>query len=464
MINNYLSKFYQKLKIFINSINSFAKLQKVLLHTAFALTFTSGLSYIFGFLRDKIFAYKFGASSSLDIYYAAFTIPDLILAFFVTSSIGVAFIPIFTQLHKTRKRESYLYTKDILFWLASAITLCGIIIAFFIPSMVRWLVPGFDSEQQQLYVSFVRIMLISPVIFSFSNVFGGVLITTKDFFFYGIAPVFYNIGIIFGIFFLVPIFGLTGLAWGTIVGALLHMLVRYFVFNRKSKIIFQKPRFTKEIKQTFKLSLPKSLQILAWQILLIWFVRLASGLEDGSVTIYNIARNFQSMPVSLIGIAIALSTFSTLNHLASKKQYSEFRQLIKKKGTLILLLTSLAAVFLAGTSFLLIKILFGGGAFTDSAVNATASLLIIYTLSIPLESLMHLMARAHYALGNTLIPSAINIFTIILTIIVSLFFIKSTGIYIIPISFTIGLLTQNALLFISYRLLLTKLSTPLTKL
>jgi putative peptidoglycan lipid II flippase len=464
MINNYSQRLRQKLKTFIHSLSSFAKLQKLLLHTAFALTFTSGLSYVFGFLRDKIFAYKFGASSSLDIYYAAFTIPDLILAFFVTSSIGVAFIPIFTQLHKKRERESYLYTKDILFWLALAITFCGIIVAIFMPSLVRWLVPGFDPEQQKLYVSFVRIMLISPVIFSFSNVFGGVLITTKDFFFYGIAPVFYNIGIIFGIFFLVPVLGLTGLAWGTIIGALLHMLVRFFIFNKKSKIVFQKPRLTKEIKQTFKLSLPKSMQILSWQILLIWFVRLASNLEDGSVTIYNIARNFQSMPVSLIGIAIALSTFSTLNHLASKNQYTEFKQLIKKKGTLILALTSLAAIFLAGTSFVLIKILFGGGAFTESAVNATASLLVVYTLSIPLESLMHLMARAHYALGNTLIPSVINIFTIILTIIISLFFIESTGIYIIPISFAIGLLTQNALLLVSYRLLLTKVSAPLTKL
>ena len=464
MLNNYLRRLRQKLKLFINSINSFAKLQKVFLHTAFALTLTSGLSYIFGFLRDKIFAYKLGASAILDIYYAAFTVPDLILAFFVTSSIGVAFIPIFTQLYKEKERESHLYTKDILFWLASAITLCGIIIAFFIPSMAGWLVPGFEPEQQKLYVSFVRIMLISPVIFAFSNIFGGVLITTKDFFFYGVAPVFYNIGIIFGIFFLVPIFGLTGLAWGTIIGALLHMLVRFFIFNKKSKIIFQKPRLTKEIKQTFKLSLPKSMQILTWQILLIWFVRLASNLGDGNVTIYNIARNFQSMPVSLIGIAIALSTFSTLNHLASKEQYFEFGQLVKKKGILILLITSLAAVFLAGTSFLLIKILFGGGAFTENAVNATASLLIIYTLSIPLESLMHLMARAHYALGNTFIPSVINIFTIILTIIISLFFIKSIGIYIIPISFAIGLFAQNALLLISYRLLLAKVSTPLTKL
>jgi putative peptidoglycan lipid II flippase len=454
----------QKLKIFLNSINSFAKLQKVILHTAVALTFTSGLSYIFGFLRDKIFAYKFGASSTLDIYYASFTIPDLILAFFVTSSVGVAFIPIFTQLHQKEKLKSNLYIKDILFWLTSVITVCGIIIAIFIPHMVGWLVPGFDIAQQKLYVDFVRIMLLSPVIFSFSNVFGGVLVTTKDFFFYGIAPVFYNIGIIFGIFFLVPVLGLTGIAWGTIVGALLHMLVRFFVFNTKSKLIFQKPKFTKEIKQTIQLSLPKSLQILTWQILLIWFIRLASNLEDGSITIYNIARNFQSMPVSLIGIAIALSTFSTLNHLASKNQYSKFSQLVKKKSILIILLTSLSALILAGISFILIKTLFGGGAFTDSAVNATASLLIIYTISIPLESLMHLLARAHYALGNTLIPSAINIFTILLTIFISWFFVKSIGIYIIPISFALGLVTQNGLLFISYKLLLNKLSHPLTKL
>lgn len=464
MLYNYLKTVQQKLRIFFNSMNSFAKLQKIFLHTATALTFTLGLSYIFGFLRDKIFAYKFGASAILDIYYAAFTFPDLILAFFVTSSIGVAFIPIFTKLHKEKNNKSNLYIKDILFWLTSAITICAIIIAIFIPFTIEWFVPGFNIEQQELYIKFVRIMLLSSIIFSFSNVFGGVLITTKDFFFYGIAPVFYNIGIIFGIFFLVPILGLTGLAWGTIVGALLHTLVRFFVFTKNSKIIFQKPKFTKEIKETIKLSLPKSLQILTWQILLIWFVRLASSLEEGSVTIYNIARNFQSMPVSLIGIAIALSTFSTLNHLIAKKQYSRFTQLVKKKSFLIILLTSISAIILAGISFLLVKTLFGGGAFTEKAVNTTSSLLVAYTISIPLESLMHLLARAHYALGNTLIPSIINIFTIILTIIISWFFVNSIGIYIIPVSFTIGLITQNSLLFISYRILLSRLSHPLTKL
>ena len=441
----------------------------MILHTALALTFTSGLSYIFGFLRDKIFAYKFGASSTLDIYYASFAIPDLILAFFVTSSIGVAFIPIFTKLSKKNSLRANLYIKDILFWLTTLIIICGIIVAFFMPYLASWLVPGFSAEQQELYTTFVRIMLLSPIIFSISNVFGGTLITTKDFFFYGVAPVFYNLGIIFGIFFLVPIFGLTGLAWGTVLGAFLHMLIRFLAFIKGSRIknsniLLRKPKLSKEIKQTALLSLPKSFQILAWQVLLIWFTRLASNLGDGSITIYNIARNFQSMPVSLIGIAIALSTFSNLNHLSSRKQYSKFNNLIKKKSFLIILLTSSSALVLAGISFLLINTLFGGGAFTEEAVKATASLLAVYTISIPLESLMHLLARAHYALGNTFTPSLINIFTIILTIIISWFFIKPVGIYIIPISFIIGLLTQNALLFANYKKLLHESSHPLTKL
>lgn len=452
-----------KLQKLLKSIDSFAKFQIIFLHTALALTFTSGLSYVFGFLRDKLLTYKFGASAALDIYYASFTIPDLILAFFVTSSIGVAFIPIFTRLHKKNTALANLYVKDMLFWLSAIIIFCAIVIIVFIPILTHWLVPGFDIEQQKLYTSFVRIMLISPIIFSFSNVFGGVLITTKDFFFYGIAPVFYNIGIILGIFFLVPIIGFPGLAWGTIIGALLHMLVRFIAFQKKSKIIFQKPRLTKEIKQTIRLSFPKSIQILTWQVLLIWFVHLASTLEDGSITIYNIARNFQSMPVSLIGIAIALSAFSTLNHLAAKKQYSEFAKIIKEKSFLIILLTSLSAILLASISFFLIRFLFGGGAFTDTAVDATASLLIAYTVSIPLESLMHLLSRAHYALGDTLTPSIVNVSTILLTIFISWFFVESTGIYIIPASFTLGLVIQNTLLFANYKRLLHNHIHPLTK-
>lgn len=226
-ILQFSQRFQEEIKEFIFSVNSFSKFKKTFLHTAFALTFTSGLSYIFGFLRDRAFAHEFGPGKLLDVYYSAFTIPDLVLAVFVTSSVGVAFIPIFTKLNVKGAKKASLYTRDILVWMSSAIIFTGILIAIFLPFFVNLFVPGFNFEQQQLYISFVRIMLFSSVIFAFSNVFGGVLISTKDFFFYGIAPVFYNLGIIAGVFFFIPVIGPTGLAWGTVFGALLHMLIRF---------------------------------------------------------------------------------------------------------------------------------------------------------------------------------------------------------------------------------------------
>ncbi|MCK4635762.1 MAG: hypothetical protein KAT32_02770 [Candidatus Moranbacteria bacterium] len=448
-----LQKEFQKI---IFSINSFSKLKKTFLHTAFALTFTSGLSYIFGFLRDKTFAYKFGAGEILDTYYSAFAVTDFVLAIFVTSSIGVAFIPIFTKLNVENSKKASLYTRDILFWLSTAVILFSILIAIFIPFFVNFLVPGFSQDQQQLYISFVRIMLLSSVIFSFSNVFGGVLISTKDFFFYGIAPTFYNLGIIFGAFFLVPNIGSIGLAWGTVFGALLHALIRLVIFVQRVEVgnyFSLQISFSKEIKETIFLMMPKILQISAWQILLIWFTRLATNLSEGSVTMYNIARNFQSMPVSLLGIAISLSAFTSLNELLVQKKYLSFSEMVKKKSFLILFLTSGSALVLAGLSFWIIKFLLGGGQFGSEEVKMTALILVTYAISIPLESWMHLLARINYALGNTIIPSAIHILTISITILVSWIFVGQIGIFIIPISFTVGLVIQDLLLLLSYKIL-----------
>jgi putative peptidoglycan lipid II flippase len=437
----------------IQKINSWSKIYHLFFKTALALTITSGLSYLFGFLRDKIFTYQFGAGEVLDVYYSAFILPDFILAILVTSSVGVAFIPIFTRLKKQSSLQADLYTKDILFWLLSVVIIICLIIAIALPWMVNWLVPGFTIEQQATYILFGRIMLFSPIIFALSNVFGGVLISTKDFFFYGIAPVFYNGGIIFGTLILVPQIGLVGLAWGTVIGAMGHLMIRLVVYRRRATFHFQRPHFSKEIKETIFLMLPKIFQLMTWQVLLFWFTRLASNLDSGSITIYNIARNFQSMPVSLIGIAIALSAFSNLNHLRAEKKNVDFKKIFRAKSFLILILTSGAAIFLAIVSYWLIKFLFGGGAFTGEAVHLTAGLLMVYTISIPLESWMHLLARTHYALGNTIIPAGINIFSLILTILISWFLISLIGIFAIPVSFAIGLIIQDLLLLISYQIL-----------
>ncbi len=423
--------------------------RNLLLHTAFALTLTSGLSYFLGLLRDRSFATTFGASSELDIYNAAFVIPDLFLALLVTGSLSAAFVPIFSNLDEHNKKKAIQYTNQIIsFGLIILAAVC-VIFAITLPYFADFLVPGFDELKQVEYIQVTRLMLLSPLIFAVSNAFGNALISVKQFLWYGLAPVMYNIGIIIGVFLFAPHFGVFGLVMGTILGALMHLGIR-----TPSMIKYGwRPNFSlkvsTEIKETINLMIPRIAQLGMWQILLWWFVRLASQLEEGSVTIYAFARNFQSVPVSLIGIAIALAAFANLSHAAAQKHYKQFAQTVRKKSLTILTTTTLAAIALALISYPLIDILLGGGKFDDAAVAATAALLLVYCLSIPLESIVHLLARSHYALKNTWRPSTIHVSTIALTMVASTYFLPEIGLFAIPVAFAIGLTFQVLLLTLS---------------
>lgn len=440
--------------------------RNLILHTAFALTLTSGLSYFLGLVRDRAFAHTFGAGADLDVYNAAFVVPDFFLAFLVTSGLAAAFVPIFTGLDEKGKglkgiftggkKEAIAYTNQVLSYGLLVLVIFSVLFAIFLPQFAEFLVPGFDEVKTAEYVKVTRLMLISPVLFTISNTFGNVLISIKEFLWYGMAPVMYNLGIICGVFLFVPSMGLMGLVVGTVLGAALHLLVRVpsvFKYGFRFKLNFA---FDGKMKETVTLMVPKMFQIGMWQVLLWWFVRLASELPEGSVTIYSFARNFQSVPVSLIGIAIALSAFSRLSHIAAKKDFGEFVKVVRGKSLMVAGYTGLAAIALAVISYPLIDILLGGGKFDETAVVATASLLMVYCISVPLESVMHLFARAHYALKNTIRPSGIHVTTIVLTMGVSAYLLDDIGLFAIPVGFAVGLSVQVLLLVVSLRQLLKR--------
>lgn len=444
----------------------FAKLQRhrqeaggmrnLLLHTAFALTLTSGLSYVLGLVRDRTFAITFGASSELDIYNAAFVIPDFFLALLVTGTLSAAFVPIFSNLDEHNKKEAVRYVNQIITY---GLVVLGVVCAVFalaLPYLTDFLVPGFDEATRVQYIQVTRLMLLSPFFFAISNTFGNVLISTKEFLWYGLAPALYNLGIITGVFWFAPQWGTMGLVMGTLLGALLHLLIRTPSVVRYGWRPGLTLRFNKEIKETVFLMLPKMFQLGMWQLLLWWFIRLATQLEEGSVTIYAFARNFQSVPVSLIGIAIALAAFAELSHIAANRHYKEFARKVRAKSIAIVGYTSLAAMAMALISYPLINILLGGGKFDQAAVAATASLLMVYTIAIPLESVMHLLTRAHFALKNTWRPSLIHIFTIAVTMGVSAHLIPVIRLFAIPTAFAIGLALQTVLLVASLMHLLRK--------
>jgi putative peptidoglycan lipid II flippase len=200
--------------------------------------------------------------------------------------------------------------------------------------------------------------------------------------------------------------------------------------------------FSKELKETLWLMLPKMAQIGMWQIMLWWFIMLASNAEAGSVTIYNFAYNFQSVPVSLIGIAIALASYARLSHLSAHNDMKTFKAIVKSESIKILSLTGLAGIALAMVAHPLVNFFLGGGKFSEPSVNLTALMLSVYAISVPLESWMHLLSRAHYSLKNTLRPSLIHIAAIIFAMVLSYLLLPRIGLFALPAAFSAGFALQ----------------------
>lgn len=420
---------------------------------AILLAATSGLSYGLGLLRDRALAGTFGASDAFDVYQASFIIPDVLFNLFVAGALTSAFIPIFTDLRTKQQTQQATNLAGIM--LTAGILLLTIVGAgaFLLARPLTALVaPGFPEAKQVLLANVMRIMLLSPLLFFVSNLVGGMLISTKRFLFYGLSPALYNAGIIIGTLILAPTLGAAGVAIGTIFGAVLHVSIRIIDARRAGLKLIPRFTITPEFKKVVKLMLPRTVGLMAVQAQLWAFVAIASTVGEGAVTIVSLARNFQSFPVSLIGIAFATSLFPHLAESASKKMQAQYNhELLHGIGTtLAIVIPATIALYLLRTP--LIALLLGTGQFDAAAVAQTAMVLGIYTLSIPTESMNHILSRAFYALHNTLIPVTVSVIGIVITITTAYLFTQRFGTPGIPAGFAIGTALQTIVLLGMLRL------------
>lgn len=411
------------------------------------LSITTMLSYITGLLRDRTFAHTFGAGRELDIYNTAFIAPDLLLNIFVASALSPVFTPLLSGLRAQKKDETAsVFASTVTVSATVTITTLAAVLAIFMPWVARFIAPGFTPAEQLQLVQMSRIMLISPVIMAISNSFGSVLVTSKTFLWYGISPVVYNLGLIGGTF-LVPTFGLAGLAIGVIFGAACHLGSRVvgiaqggFTFARKITISMS------EFKELLRLMVPKMLGHPVEQLKFFGFNRIATALAAGSVTAISFSRNFESVPVSVFGIAFAVSAFPLLAEAASLHDRDSFKKHLGEGVKNILIFTIPSALFFIVTGELPIKILLGGGKFVGEGVTQTARALAIFALAIPTESLIHLFARSFYAMKNTKIPVIMSVTGLIVSVGIAHLSVESLGIIAIPFGFLSGTIIESSLL------------------
>ena len=353
---------------------------------------------ILALLRNGLLAGKFGATRELDIYYTAFRIPDFIYVILISGAISAGFIPLFAEKLKISKEEAWKFSNNILTTLTFILAVGALLVAIFAPFLVKLIAPGFDLESQSRVAELVRIMMIQPVLLGVSNIIVGLLQNFKRFFITSLAPIFYNVGIIIGIIFLTPILGLKGLAWGVVLGALLHFLVQLpSLKNLGFKFKFLFDFGSQNLRQIFILMVPRMLGLISIQINFLIVTIIASSLVKGSLSIFNFANDLQSLPQNIFAISFAVSVFPVLAQLSEKRE--EFLKTLSYTIKNILFFMVPIAVLFIVLRELIVRLTLNYGNFDFGATLAVADALGIFAIGMIGQSLLPLMIRAFFSLN-----------------------------------------------------------------
>jgi len=404
-------------------------------------------SYLMGLVRDRILTRTFGAGEELDAFNAAFVIPELSLGIVVASGVAAPFVPIFTGLRREQEPEAQAFGQTILTLAVLAMAIVSALLFVFAPLTVPIVASGFGPEQQELYIQLFRVMTLTPIIFAASMVLGEVLIADRRFLFYGLAPIMYNAGLAFGALVLSPELGIFGPAIGAVIGALLHLAIR--VVGIRGTGFHIRPRLSfaaAGLRDFFRLMLPKTASSPIEPLTFLFFTNVASTLVAGSITSVNLARNFQSVPVSLIGVAFSLAAFPLLANAYSAGDRRAFGRIVRMNTLSIGVLTICAAVGLVVIGELAIDVLLGGGLFDQEDVQRTALVLAVFAIAIPFESLGHLFSRAIYATRHTTLQVIASLVGFAVTIVATLASVDALDIVAIPFGFAAGSAVRFVLL------------------
>jgi putative peptidoglycan lipid II flippase len=406
--------------------NLFSKEINGLHEAAYLLAIFAFMSQLLALVRDRLLAATFGAGRDLDIYYSAFRIPDFI---FVTVASLVAIsvlVPFIIEKVNISIEESKKFIDNVFSFFFFLIISVSVIVFFFVPFLIPLIFKGFSSADFPELIILTRILLLSPILLGLSNFFGSITQVYKRFVIYSLSPLAYNLGIILGIIFLYPIFGIKGLVYGVVTGALFHLLIQIpFVFKQgmAPKLLAISKIDFKEIKKIMWLSVPRTFTLGITQITTIFLIALATFMKEGSVAIFNFSLNLQSVPLAIIGVSYSIAAFPTLAKFFSTGQKDKFLMEIVTSARHIIFWSIPISILFIILRAQVVRTILGVGEFNWDNTRLTAAALALFSFSAVAQGLVLLFVRGYYAMGNTKKPLIIGSISGVLIIALSYFFV-----------------------------------------
>lgn len=440
---------------------------------AYVLALFALASQILALVRDRLLAHEFGAGYELDVYYAAFRIPDLLYVLFASVLSVYVLLPFVSKARLVSHEAGRLVLAQVFTLFLLLYSVVAVVCLFAAPLLVPWFYPGFTAAAHADIVHLMQILLLQPLLLGISSLFGVVTQIHHRFVLYALSPLLYNIGIIFGVVVLYPLFGIVGLAYGVVVGALGHVLVQWPLV-RKSELAF---RVTLQfqwrlIGEIARVAVPRALTLSIVQLQFLALVALASFMAVGSVAVFQLAYNLQSVPLAIVGMSYSVAAFPVLAELLANNDRQKFLAYVETALRHIIFWSiPISALFIVLRAQI-VRVLLGSGSFNWEDTRLTAAVLGIMVVTLVGQAIILLLVRAFYAGGRTFVPLCVTFFgagvgilsaygltylfmhslefATAVTSFVRLSDVSGAAVLMLPLGFSLGVIVELVLLLIMF--------------
>ncbi len=418
-------------------------------------------SRLLGFVRQAAINDQFGVSSSADAWFAAFRIPDTIFMLLAGGALLSALIPVLTEV---RAREDPAALRAFVRGVAGLVGLCSAVAAgagvLLAGPLMRAIAPGFDQPTLEAATDAARWLMLSPVLLGLSAVAKGVLQARRRFWPPALSPIVYNLAIIFGAVVLAKTYGLSGLVWGTLIGAGLHLAVQLPALRRAipswfgedaadnnhaagGRLLVSALGLTNpDVRRVIRLMLPRLAGVAALQLSLVYVNILASLQGESAVAALNNAFLILLLPLGVFAMALGEAALPELSERWARNDRATFARRVSGVGRHVLFLNVPAAVALALLAEPIVAVLFQSGAFDQRATELTAAALRLYAVGLAGHAAVEVLIRGFFAMQDTRTPVVIGAASLALHMLLSWLLAGWIGHAGIALGVSIGVLIE----------------------
>jgi putative peptidoglycan lipid II flippase len=372
----------------------------ILLIVMFAVS--KGISLVQTFLIAR----EFGVGGAWDAYVAAARIPDTIVLLMSGGALNFAFIPVLSGLlAKGDKERAWKLASHVANTIFVSALVASLLSFIFTPFLINNVIaPAYSAETAALSIALMLMLLIGTIVFAISFILTGILHSHNHFLLPALAPIINDIGILFGIVFLVGRFGVYGMIYGAILGAFLHLLIQIPGMIRfKARWYMELGWNDPQLRQVIRLMLPRVAGLGVSNINVIIMTNLGSRLGEGATSAIDWGWRIMQIPQTLIGTAMGIVIFPTLSALSEVQDKIGKRSAMSGALRFIMIATIPSAIGMILIGQPLLSLL-EGGAFDASATAIVYGALRAFSLGIVVHSMLEIVARSFYADKDTVTP------------------------------------------------------------